>query len=80
MDMILVKKKKLNQKGITIISLIILVVIIGAIIIYTPKVYHYALDQNVGCIVPIGTLCTISSFDTHCLYPSFVPLVYYFII
>lgn len=41
----------LNQKGMTILTLIILVLIIGGAIIYAPKVYQYALDQNVRTIV-----------------------------
>ena len=40
-----------NQKGITILSLIIWVLIIGAVVIYTPKVYQYALNQNINHIV-----------------------------
>lgn len=43
--------KTINQKGITILSLIILVLIVGAAIIYAPKIYQYALDQNVRAIV-----------------------------
>ena len=71
---------KLNQKGITILSLIIIVLIIGGAIIYAPRGYQYVLDQNVRRIVPLSTLCTIFSFNTHYLYPSFVPLACYFII
>jgi Tfp pilus assembly protein PilE len=72
--------QSINQKGITILSLIILVLIVGGAVIYAPRAYNYVLDQNVRRIVPLCTLCTISSFDTHYLYRSFVPLAYYFII
>jgi len=53
---------------------------INVIIVYSPKGYHYVLSQNVRRIVPLSALCTISSFDTHYLYPFFVPLACYFII
>lgn len=71
---------KLNQKGINIIFLIILVLIVGGVIIYAPRAYNYVLDRNVRHIVPLCTLCTIYSFNKHYLYPSFVPLACYFII
>ena len=67
--------KSTNQKGITILSLIILVLIVCGVIIYAPRGNQYVLDQNVQRIVPLCTLCTISSFDTHYLYPSFVRLL-----
>jgi len=40
-----------NQRGITILSLIILILIIGVMIIYGPKVYQHILEQNVNRIV-----------------------------
>jgi hypothetical protein len=40
-----------NQKGITILSLIILVLIVGGAIIYAPKAYEYVLDRNVQRLV-----------------------------
>ncbi|MBP8718623.1 MAG: hypothetical protein KBI07_06010 [Candidatus Atribacteria bacterium] len=40
-----------NQRGITILSLLILILIIGVIIIYGPKVYQHILEQNVNRIV-----------------------------
>src|SRR6056297_442148 len=43
--------KRLNQKGITILALIIWVIIIGGAIIYAPKAYQYVLDQNIKRIV-----------------------------
>jgi len=43
--------KTINQKGITILSLIILVLIVGGAIIYAPKAYQYILDQNIKRIV-----------------------------
>jgi len=43
--------KTINQKGITILALIIWVVIIGGAIIYAPKAYQYVLDQNIKRIV-----------------------------
>jgi len=43
--------KLTNQKGITILALIIWVIIIGGAIIYAPKVYQYVLDQNIMRIV-----------------------------
>jgi len=43
--------KPINQKGITILALIIWVVIIGGAIIYAPKAYQYVLDQNIKRIV-----------------------------
>jgi hypothetical protein len=43
--------KSINQKGITILALIIWVVIIGGAIIYAPKAYDYVIDQNIRRIV-----------------------------
>ena len=43
--------KSINQKGITILALIIWVVIIGGVIIYAPKAYDYVVDQNIRRIV-----------------------------
>jgi len=43
--------KPINQKGITILAILIWVIIIGGAIIYAPKIYNYALDQNVKRIV-----------------------------
>jgi hypothetical protein len=43
--------KLFNQKGITVLSLLILVLIVGGAIIYAPKAYQYVLDQNVKRIV-----------------------------
>ena len=43
--------KNINQKGITVLSLIILVLIVGGAIIYAPKAYQYVLDQNIKRIV-----------------------------
>jgi hypothetical protein len=43
--------KTFNQKGITILALIIWVLIVGAAIIYAPKAYQYVLDQNVQRLV-----------------------------
>ncbi len=40
-----------NQRGITILSLLILILIIGGAILYGPKAYHYILDQNIKRIV-----------------------------
>ncbi len=40
-----------NQRGITILSLIILILIIGGAILYGPKIYQYILEQNVNRIV-----------------------------
>ena len=42
---------RLNQKGITILSLIFLVLIIGGAIIYAPRAYDHVLDLNVARIV-----------------------------
>jgi hypothetical protein len=43
--------KEINQKGITILAILIWVIIIGGAIIYAPKIYDYVLDQNVKRIV-----------------------------
>ena len=43
--------KSLNQKGITIIALIFIVLIVGGIYIYAPIIYNYILDRNVRRIV-----------------------------
>jgi hypothetical protein len=43
--------KLFNKKGITVLSLLILVLIVGGAIIYAPKAYQYVLDQNVRRIV-----------------------------
>ena len=43
--------KLINQKGITVLALIIWVIIIGGAIIYAPKAYQYVLDQNIKRIV-----------------------------
>jgi len=40
-----------NKKGITILSLIIWVLIIGAAILYGPKGFQYAIDQNTKHLV-----------------------------
>ena len=40
-----------NQKGITILSLIILVVIVAAGILYGPKLFNYVIDINVKRLV-----------------------------
>ena len=40
-----------NQKGITILALVIWVLIIGGAIIYAPRAYQYVLDANVKRIV-----------------------------
>jgi hypothetical protein len=40
-----------NQKGITILALVIWVLIVGAAIIYAPKAYQYVLDRNVQRLV-----------------------------
>ena len=36
----------LNKRGVTIIAIIIWVVIIGAIIIYAPRLYNWYIEQN----------------------------------
>ncbi len=38
--------KKTNNKGITILALIIWVLIIGAAILYAPKAYHFVIEQT----------------------------------
>ena len=43
--------KLFNQKGITILALLIWVVIIGGVVIYSPKAYDYVIDQNIRRIV-----------------------------
>jgi hypothetical protein len=43
--------KLFNQKGITILAIIIWVLIIGGAIIYAPKAYQYVLDQNIRRII-----------------------------
>jgi hypothetical protein len=35
-----------NEKGITILALIIWVIIIGAVVLYAPKGYQYAIELN----------------------------------
>ena len=41
----------LNKKGITIVTIIIWVVIIGAIIIFAPKLYNYYTENNTERII-----------------------------
>ena len=41
----------LNKKGITIITIIIWVVIIGVIIIYSPKLYNYYIEKETERII-----------------------------
>jgi len=36
----------LNKRGVTIIAIIIWVVIIGAIVIYAPRLYNWYIEQN----------------------------------
>ena len=43
--------KSINQKGITILSLLILVLIVGGLIIYGPKLYDYVLELNTKRLV-----------------------------
>ncbi len=43
--------KKNNEKGITILGLIILVLIVGGTILYAPQAYQYIIDQNIRRIV-----------------------------
>jgi len=40
-----------NQKGITILSLLILVIIIGSAVLYGPKAYDYVVEQNTKRLV-----------------------------
>ena len=35
-----------NKRGVVIITLIIWIIIIGAIILYAPRVYHWYVEQN----------------------------------
>ena len=41
----------LNKKGITIITIIIWVVIIGVIVIYSPKLYNYYIEKETERII-----------------------------
>jgi len=41
-----VKKKSFNNRGIVIITLIIWIVIIGAIVIYGPRLYNWYVEQD----------------------------------
>jgi len=41
----------LNRRGITIVTIIIWVVIIGAIIIFAPKIYNYYTEKNTEGII-----------------------------
>jgi hypothetical protein len=43
--------KPINNKGITILSLIILVLIVGGLVMYGPKAYEYVLNQNIKRLV-----------------------------
>ncbi len=43
--------KPFNHKGITILSLLILVLIIGSLIIFAPRAYDYVVSQNVRRLV-----------------------------
>jgi len=52
--------KVFNQRGITVLALIIWVLIIGAVIIYAPKIYNYVIDQNIRRIV-ISNVETVES-------------------
>ena len=40
-----------NQKGITILSLLILVLIVGSLVLYGPKAYDYVIEQNTKRLV-----------------------------
>jgi hypothetical protein len=40
------RKKPFNNRGIVILTLIIWIVIIGAIIIYAPRLYNWYVEQN----------------------------------
>jgi len=40
-----------NQKGITILSLLILVIIIGSAVLYGPKAFDYVVEQNTKRLV-----------------------------
>ena len=41
----------LNRRGITIVTVIIWVVIIGAIVIFAPKIYNYYTEKNTEGII-----------------------------
>ena len=41
----------LNRRGITIVTVIIWVVIIGAIVIFAPKIYNYYIENNTEGII-----------------------------
>jgi len=41
----------LNRRGITIVTIIIWVVIIGAIVIFAPKIYNYYTEKNTEGII-----------------------------
>ena len=45
------RKMFLNRRGITIVTIIIWVVIIGAIIIFAPKLYNYYTENNTERII-----------------------------
>jgi hypothetical protein len=45
-EVIDMRKKPLNNRGIVILTLIIWIVIIGAIIIYAPRLYNWYVEQN----------------------------------
>lgn len=40
-----------NQQGITILSLLILVLLVGSLIIFAPRAYDYVINQNVRRLV-----------------------------
>ncbi len=50
---------KRNQKRISILSIIFLVMIVDGAVIYTPKGYQYVLDRNVRRILLLSALITI---------------------
>jgi len=52
--------KVFNQKGITVLALIVWVLIIGGATIYAPKIYDYVLKQNIRRIV-ISNVETVES-------------------
>ena len=60
--------KSINQKGITILSLLILVIIVGAAIIYAPKAYQYVIDQNIRRIVTSNVESVESDIRSELLF------------
>ena len=56
-----------NEKGITILALIIWVIIIGAAVLYAPKGYQYAIELNTKRIITSNVMSVESEIRSELL-------------